>query len=152
MKQTIIHPSGYVIRLGRKKKHEAWVRKYWRLLVCVAMTAVLAVGCGGSGKSALDEIMEKRPAGLGYERTVPPFESKDGSGNVVGVDADIAKAIADGAGRRARGKRIWNLIPCRLRSRAARSTSSVRAIPKTMSVCRRWISPISISPPSRSWL
>ena len=34
-------------------------KKVLALLVCVAMTAVLAVGCGGSSKSALDEIKEK---------------------------------------------------------------------------------------------
>ena len=65
-------------------------KKILALLVCVAMTAVLAVGCGSS-KSALDTIKEKGTL-------VPPFESKDGDGNVVGLDAEIAKAIADELG------------------------------------------------------
>ena len=73
-------------------------KKVLALLVCVAMTAVLAVGCGGSSKSALDEIKEKGQLVWGTNAQVPPFESKDGSGNVVGVDADIAKAIADELG------------------------------------------------------
>ncbi len=73
-------------------------KKVMALLVCVAMTAVLAVGCGGDSKSALDEIKEKGQLVWGTNAQFPPFESKDGSGNVVGVDADIAKAIADELG------------------------------------------------------
>ena len=70
-------------------------KKVLALLVCVAMTAVLAVGCGGSGKSALDEIKEKGQLVWGTNAQFPPFVSKDGSGNVVGVDADIANAIGN---------------------------------------------------------
>ena len=61
------------------------------------MTAVLAVGCGSS-KSALDTIKEKGTLVWGTNAAFPPFESKDGDGNVVGVDAEIAKAIADELG------------------------------------------------------
>ena len=72
-------------------------KKILALLVCVAMTAVLAVGCGSS-KSALDTIKEKGTLVWGTNAAFPPFESKDGDGNVVGVDAEIAKAIADELG------------------------------------------------------
>ena len=72
-------------------------KKILALLVCVAMTAVLAVGCGSS-KSALDTIKEKGTLVWGTYAAFPPFESKDGDGNVVGVDAEIAKAIADELG------------------------------------------------------
>lgn len=72
-------------------------KKILALLVCVAMTAVLAVGCGSS-KSALDTIKEKGTLVWGTNAAFPPFESKDGNGNVVGVDAEIAKAIADELG------------------------------------------------------
>ena len=67
-------------------------KKVLALLVCVAMTAVLAVGCGGSSKSALDEIKEKGQLVWGTNAQFPPFESKDGSGNVVGVDARYCKS------------------------------------------------------------
>ena len=43
-------------------------KKVMALLVCVAMTAVLAVGCGGDSKSALDEIKEKGQLGWGSSR------------------------------------------------------------------------------------
>ena len=72
-------------------------KKILALLVCVAMTAVLAVGCGSS-KSALDTIKEKGTLVWGTNAAFPPFESKDGNGNVVGVDAEIAKAVADELG------------------------------------------------------
>ena len=72
-------------------------KKILALLVCVAMTAVLAVG-GGSSKSALDTIKEKGTLVWGTNAAFPPFESKDGNGNVVGVDAEIAKAVADELG------------------------------------------------------
>lgn len=52
-------------------------KKVLALLVCVAMTAVLAVGCGGSSKSALDEIKEKGQLVWGTNAQFPPFESKE---------------------------------------------------------------------------
>lgn len=72
-------------------------KKMLALLVCVVMTAALAVGCGGQ-KSALDTIKEKGELVWGTNAQFPPFESKDGSGNVIGVDADIAQAVADALG------------------------------------------------------
>lgn len=68
------------------------------LLMVVAMVAALMTGCTATKKTKLDEIKARGYIIWGTNAEFPPFESKDASGKVVGVDADIAKAIADSLG------------------------------------------------------
>ncbi|HEY3536826.1 MAG TPA: transporter substrate-binding domain-containing protein, partial [Trinickia sp.] len=42
----------------------------------------------------LDEVKQRGTLRIGLEGTFPPFNSKNASGELVGFDVDIAKAVA----------------------------------------------------------
>ena len=50
------------------------------------------------GRSGLAEIRRRGVLRVGLDASFPPFESLDEDGQVVGLDADIARAIADDLG------------------------------------------------------
>ena len=66
--------------------------------LCAVMVMGLAAGCGGSEQSALDKVKEKGVLVWGTNSEFPPFESKNGAGEVVGVDAEIMAKVAEKMG------------------------------------------------------
>jgi glutamine transport system substrate-binding protein len=59
------------------------------LLVCMLFSTV------AWSKTVLDEIRARGELVVGSDAAYPPFEFVDKDGNIVGIDIDIAKAIAD---------------------------------------------------------
>jgi len=73
------------------------------LLVVVAAFAIVLAGCGAKEKTSSGSEPSEGESGkkvykVGTEATFAPFESLDDKGNVVGIDVDILKAIADEMG------------------------------------------------------
>ncbi len=77
--------------------------KIFVLLMCLALLASV-IGCTAQGPAAtstpkpatkLDAIKAKGYIVWGTNAAFPPFELKDSAGKVIGVDKDIAQAVAD---------------------------------------------------------
>jgi ABC-type amino acid transport substrate-binding protein len=62
------------------------------LLVALAVSLLLARGRGDDG--TLDRVQATGELRVGLDASFPPFESLDAAGNVVGFDADLARALA----------------------------------------------------------
>ncbi len=85
-------------------------KKFLALLSAAAMMTTLMVGCGGNNDSqpSTGSTNEGSDAALttvtpgtltvSTNATFPPYEMTDDSGNVVGIDVDIANAIAEKLG------------------------------------------------------
>jgi ABC-type amino acid transport substrate-binding protein len=87
------------------------------VMLCAAMILALSAGCNTQEKSALDKILDKGYIVWGTNAEFMPFEYRDANNNVVGVDADIAKAIADGLGVELRVEdMIFESLPAALQS------------------------------------
>ncbi len=80
--------------------------KIFVFLMCLALL-LSVIGCSAQSPAAtsspkpttkLDAIKKKGYIVWGTNAAFPPFEFKDSTGKVAGVDADIAKAIADSLG------------------------------------------------------
>jgi polar amino acid transport system substrate-binding protein len=76
-------------------------RAWWAL----TLLALALITWGGwtayqrwQGRSGLAEIRQRGALRVGLDASFPPFESLDEDGQVVGLDADIARAIADDLG------------------------------------------------------
>ncbi len=61
-------------------------------LVMVAVLALAMVACGGSAKT------DKEVLTMGTNATFPPYEFIDEDNNIVGIDAEIAAAVAEKLG------------------------------------------------------
>ncbi len=66
------------------------MKKFLTSMLVVAMAAVL-VACGGN--DAGDKVYI-----IATDTTYPPFEMQDASGNLIGIDIDLIKAIAEDQG------------------------------------------------------
>lgn len=85
-------------------------KKFLALLSAAAMMTTLMVGCGGNndandpstaGSDGDDAALTTVSAGkltMSTNATFPPYESTDDNGNIVGIDVDIATAIAEKLG------------------------------------------------------
>jgi ABC-type amino acid transport substrate-binding protein len=62
------------------------------LLVALALSLLLARGRGDD--ETLDRVQATGELRVGLDASFPPFESLDAAGNVVGFDADLARAVA----------------------------------------------------------
>jgi ABC-type amino acid transport substrate-binding protein len=62
------------------------------LLAAVALGLLLLRGQGDDG--TLDRVQATGELRVGLDASFPPFESLDAAGNVVGFDADLARAVA----------------------------------------------------------
>ena len=67
------------------------MKKFNKVLALV-MVAVMAVAMAGCGKKASDKYL------IATDTTFAPFEFEDESGNMVGIDLDLLKAIAEDQG------------------------------------------------------
>ena len=75
---------------------------------CIAVSMVLGMMAGSTAMAAddaLDNIKERGKLSVATDAAWPPFEYMEGE-NVVGVDLDIAKDIADGKGVPAHDPRL----------------------------------------------
>ena len=73
------------------------MKKLLALLLTAALVVTVFAGCGknSSAESNNSSADSKKTITMGTNATFPPFESVDDSGNIVGLDADIAAAIAE---------------------------------------------------------
>jgi polar amino acid transport system substrate-binding protein len=69
-------------------------RWLWGLLLLVLLVGGRTVWLNVQGRSGLAEIQRRGELRVGLDASFPPFETLDGEGQVVGLDADIARAIA----------------------------------------------------------
>ena len=71
-------------------------RRKWPLLLL--LLALILAGrslyLGWRGRDSLAEIQRRGVLRVGLDASFPPFESLDGQGRVIGLDADLAEAIA----------------------------------------------------------
>lgn len=76
-----------------------------RRFVILGMIVLLAIAARWAvmrwqGQSGLADIRRRGVLRVGLDASFPPFETLDAAGNVVGLDADIARAIAANLGVR----------------------------------------------------
>ena len=76
-------------------------------LVLVAAMALSVVACGGK-KEAAETPAEKEVLVMATNAEFPPYEYYEGQ-EIVGIDAEIASAIAEKLGYELKSK-IWHLI------------------------------------------
>jgi polar amino acid transport system substrate-binding protein len=89
--------------------------KFSAFLLLLVIISALFAGC--AGKSAYDEIMNKQTVVWGTNAEFEPFESKDSSGNVKGIDAEIAAAIAEKLGAELKTEDMeFDSLPAALKS------------------------------------
>ena len=94
MRTTEATPASH-LRMLRSSKYEIYASSLW-LTAVLLLTIFLLTGC----QTADDSWQRVQTAGIlrvGLDPTYPPFEVDDGS-NLVGLDIDLAKAIADDLG------------------------------------------------------
>ncbi len=63
-------------------------------IVLLLVVAALSLARGQGDDGTLDRVQASRTLRVGLDASFPPFESLDAAGNVVGFDADLARAIA----------------------------------------------------------
>lgn len=78
------------------------MKKIICLVLALCMTACLFAGCGSDSskdaESTASVAESKGTLTMGTNATFPPYEFVDDNGEVAGIDAEIAKAIADKLG------------------------------------------------------
>lgn len=74
------------------------MKKILAIILAVAMIASVAVlaGCGNNGEATKDS--GKPVLKMATNASFPPYEMKDDGENIIGIDAEIAAAIADKLG------------------------------------------------------
>ena len=70
------------------------MKKLLALIMAVAMVAACFAGCGAKKGNT---IVEGKLT-MGTNATFPPYEYTDDSGKIIGIDAEIAEAVADKLG------------------------------------------------------
>ena len=73
-------------------------KKLAGLMAMSMMVFGVVAGCGGNAGGGNDAQAEGGTLRMGTNATFPPYEMVDENNNVIGIDADIAKAIADKLG------------------------------------------------------
>lgn len=89
------------------------MRKKSITLILLGILSILLVGCGSSKKSTYQKIQDSKEMTFAMTAAYPPFNFKDENGKLVGFDIDIANAIAEKMGVKAKPITAeWNgLIP-----------------------------------------
>ena len=73
------------------------MKKFIALCLVMVMALGLMAGCGNSEKSDMKLVTEGKLI-MSTNATFPPYEMLDDNGNFIGIDVDIAKAIAEKLG------------------------------------------------------
>ena len=74
------------------------MKKIICLILAVCMTACLFAGCAGQPAGISSDTDAKETLTMGTNATFPPYEFVDDNGQIAGIDAEIAKAVADKLG------------------------------------------------------
>ena len=74
------------------------MKRLLALIMAVAMTVVCFAGCGAKNDNDGIKTIVDGKLTMGTNATFPPYEFTDDSGKIVGIDAEIAKAVADKLG------------------------------------------------------
>lgn len=75
------------------------LRRFWAAMAASVLCLALLAGCGGEKKGdLLAQIQEKGEIVVAMEGTWAPWTYKDESGELVGYDVEVAKAIAEKLG------------------------------------------------------
>ena len=79
------------------------MKKLFALLLTAALVVTIFAGCGKKSSSSTDtDPTASNPTNgtltMGTNATFPPYESVDDSGKIVGIDAEVAAAIAEKLG------------------------------------------------------
>jgi polar amino acid transport system substrate-binding protein len=87
-------------------------------LLCLALVATLLFGCSGSSDDTWAELEKRGTIIVGFDDTFVPMGFKDGSGDIVGFDVDLAKEAISRMGLEAEFQPIdWNLKETELTSK-----------------------------------
>ena len=73
------------------------MKKIISMLLTLAIAAAMLVGCGAEPANELNLVSPGKLI-MSTNAEFPPYESTDDNGNFLGIDIDIAKAIADKLG------------------------------------------------------
>lgn len=73
------------------------MKKIFALILAVLMIASVSMlaACGDSDSATKDEASAKTKLVMATNASFPPYEYKEDGVNIIGIDADIAQAIAD---------------------------------------------------------
>lgn len=74
------------------------MKKVISIILAAALTCTMLAGCSGSKYKSVDQLKKSGTLTMTTNATFPPFEYVADGGKVVGVDPDIAQAIADKLG------------------------------------------------------
>lgn len=74
------------------------MKKIICLILAVCVTACLFAGCAGQPAGTSSDTDAKETLTMGTNAAFPPYEFVDDNGQIAGIDAEIAKAVADKLG------------------------------------------------------
>lgn len=74
------------------------MKKIICLILAVCVTACLFAGCAGQPAVPSSDTDAKETLTMGTNAAFPPYEFVDDNGQIAGIDAEIAKAVADKLG------------------------------------------------------
>ena len=74
------------------------MKKLLALIMAVAMVAACFAGCGAKKDNDGIKTIVDGKLTMGTNATFPPYEFTDDSGKIIGIDAEIAEAVADKLG------------------------------------------------------
>jgi ABC-type amino acid transport substrate-binding protein len=78
----------------KPRKFRLWIIGVGAVLLLLAGVMVSRLVWGGGDDGALERVQTSGELRVGLDASFPPFESLDEAGQVIGFDADLARAIA----------------------------------------------------------
>ena len=73
------------------------MKKFFAIILSVLMVASMLAGCGSSSTNELNTIEDGKLI-MSTNAAFPPYEMTDDAGNFIGIDVEVAQAIADKLG------------------------------------------------------